>query len=446
VKRFSILLAVLLFLPAAVQAEDRSVSLKEAIRLAMARHNLIKAAEYEKMATDLGVSVSRSRYLPRLYLDASFAAANAPTRVFMMKLDQGRFNENDFIINNLNHPSPTANFRTAFTLEQPLFDLGIGYGTDLAKTESEGKQLALESRREEIGYRVFTAYLAIQKARATAETAGKAVRDAREHLRLAQVRNDAGTGLKSDVLRTAAFMAEMEQQEITADNNVLLAEMRLSLTTGGSAHEPLHIREMVSGLSLELKQAELLAIALGNRKDLQETAKVMDKAGVGVKLATSAFLPTVQASATYELNDRDIPFGRDNDAWLVGANLRWELFDGTRRWSDRSRAIALQSAAREYLRQQEQELAFQVRESLLRREESKQRLEVAKAAHLAAEEGTRLIMKRYAGSLATMVEMLDAQTALNRARTTLVENEADYAQATARVWYVAGIFLKEVMK
>ena len=83
-KRFCILTAVLLFLPAALQAEDRSVSLKEAIRLAMARHNFIKAAEYEKLATDLGVSVSRSRYFPRLFLDASFAAANAPTRVFMM--------------------------------------------------------------------------------------------------------------------------------------------------------------------------------------------------------------------------------------------------------------------------------------------------------------------------------------------------------------------------
>jgi outer membrane protein TolC len=45
-----------------------------------------------------------------------------------------------------------------------------------------------------------------------------------------------------------------------------------------------------------------------------------------------------------------------------------------------------------------------------------------------------------------MIELLDAQTALNRARATVVENEADYAQATARVWYTAGIFLKEVMK
>lgn len=445
-KRFCILAAVLLFLPAALQAEDRSVSLKEAIRLALARHNLIKAAEYEKMASDQGVSVSRSRYLPRIFLDESFTAANSPTRVFMMKLDQGRFNQNDFIINNLNHPSPTADFRTAFTLEQTLFDISIGYGTDMAKTESEGKLLALERRKDEIGYMVFSAYLDIQKARAVFKTAEKAVRDAREHLRLAQVRNDAGTGLKSDELRAGTFLAEMEQQEITARNNVLLAEMRLSLATGGTAQEPVHIREAVSGLSLGLKDEEVLAIALKNRKDLQETEKETEKARVGVKLAGSAFLPTLQASATYEMNDRDTPFSRDNDAWIVGANLRWELFDGTRRWSDRSRAIALQSAAREYLSQQEKEIAFQVRESLLRREEAAKKLEVAKDAQLDAAEGVRLITKRFAGSLAAMVDLLDAQTALNRARTTLIENETDYAQATARVWYTAGIFLKEVMK
>jgi outer membrane protein TolC len=222
--------------------------------------------------------------------------------------------------------------------------------------------------------------------------------------------------------------------------------MRLSLETGGRPQEPVHISETVSGLPLGLKDDEVLALALKYRKDLQETAKETEKAGVGVKLAGSAFLPTVQASATYELNDRDTPFSRDNDAWIVGANLRWELFDGARRWADRSKAIALQSATREYLRQQEKEIAFQVRESLLRREEAAKKLEVARTAQLDAAEGVRLVTKRFAGSLATMVDLLDAQTALNRARATLAGNEADYAQATARVWYTAGIFLKEVMK
>jgi outer membrane protein TolC len=133
VKIFRTLIAVLLFLPATLQAEDRTVSVKEAIGLALTRHNLIKAAEYEKTASDQGISASRSRYLPRIFLDESLTAANSPTRVFMMKLDQGRFTQNDFIFINLNHPSPTADFRTAFSLEQTLFDLSIGYGTDRPK-------------------------------------------------------------------------------------------------------------------------------------------------------------------------------------------------------------------------------------------------------------------------------------------------------------------------
>ncbi len=146
------------------------------------------------------------------------------------------------------------------------------------------------------------------------------------------------------------------------------------------------------------------------------------------------------------MHDRTTPFSRDNDAWVVGANLRWELFDGARRFAERARSEALRNSVREYLEQRTREVALHVRESLLRRDEAAKRRNVARASCLHAEEGVRLITKRFANSLATMVEVLDAQTALNRARANLVENETDYALATAMVWHAAGIFLKEVMK
>jgi outer membrane protein TolC len=117
-----------------------------------------------------------------------------------------------------------------------------------------------------------------------------------------------------------------------------------------------------------------------------------------------------------------------------------------RRGDERARGKALESSARENLEQQTREVAFQVRESLLRREEAEKRLAVARASLVDAEEGVRLITKRFANSLATLVEVLDAQTALNRARASVVEYETGFALATARVWYRAGIFLQEVMK
>lgn len=436
--------ALLLFFPALLHAGQDTVTLREAIRLSLERNNLLKAARHRKDAAEHGVAASRGRYFPRIFFDETFSASNAPTRVFMMKLDQGRFSQNDFLINNLNHPSSTSDFRTAFTLEQPLFDPGIGYGTALAEKEAEEQGLAFGRRSEEVAFAVFTSYLEAQRARVMLSATEEAVRDAREHRRLARARNANGMGLKSDELRAGTFLAEMEQQHITARNNVVLAGMRLALAAGGRAGESLDIAEPLSPLSLGSE--EFTTLALENRKDLKEAEKAVEKAGVGVKLAGSAFLPTLYGSAGYQMNDRNIPFGRDNDSWIAGANLRWELFDGPRRFDERARARSLEYSAREYLEYQRREVVFQVKESLLRREEAEKRLSIARSSLRDAEEAVRLVTRRFANSLSTLVDVLDAQTAFNRARASVVEHEAGYALATARVWYSAGIFLREVMK
>jgi outer membrane protein len=446
VKVYFVIAMLLLFFPTHGFAGDRTVSLKEAIRLSLSRNNLLKAAEQREMAARHGVAASRSRFLPRIFLDENYTASNAPTRVFMMKLDQGRFTSNDFQINALNHPSSTGDFRTAFSLEQPIFDLSIVFGADLAVKEAEEQSLALQQRREEVAYSVFSSYLEMQKARAMLVAAEKAVSDAEEHRRLARVRNESGVGLKSDELRAGTFLAEMEQQYITAKNNVVLAGMRLALVTGEPEGDSLETSEYLSGRPLGRENEDFVAVALANRKDLKEMEKSAEKAQVGVSLAGSAFLPTLYGNASYQMNDCDLPFGRDNDSWIAGVNLRWELFDGLRRFDERARARSLESSARESLAYQQREVAFQVRESLLRLDEAEKRLAVARASLNDAEETERLVTKRFANSLATLVDVLDTQSALNRARASVVENDAGYALATARVWYSAGIFLQEVMK
>lgn len=445
-KAFLVFSALLFLSPAWCLAQDKTVSLKEAIQLSLSRNNLLKASEQQEQAAWHAVSASRGRFFPRIFLDENFSVSNAPTRVFMMKLDQGRFTGDDFQIERLNGPAATADFRTAFSLEQPIFDLGLFLGPDLLAKEAEGLNLALQQRREDVAFSVYHACLEGQKARAMLVAAEQAVRDAEEHRRLARVRSESGMGLKSDELRAGTFQAEMEQQYIAAKNNVELAGLRLGLVTGAAAEESLGISETLSGRPLSGEKENFVALALANRKDLRELAKAVEKAEVGVTLAGSAFLPTLHGTAGYQMNDRDLPFGRDNDSWVAGVNLRWELFDGFRRCDERARARSLESSAREMLAYHQREVAFQVRESLLRLDEAEKQRIVARSALADAEESARLVSKRYANSLATLVDVFDAQTAVNRARSAVVETDAGYALATARVWYRAGIFLQEVMK
>jgi outer membrane protein TolC len=150
--------------------------------------------------------------------------------------------------------------------------------------------------------------------------------------------------------------------------------------------------------------------------------------------------------ASYQANDRDIPFGRDNDSWLVGATLRWELFDGMRRMNEVQSAQSERNAASSYLQNLRQDVAFEVREAMARRGEAEKRLEIARKALQETEEMVRLISRRFENALSTTVELLDAETALTRARAQLADNEANFALATAKVYHSSGLFRKEVMK
>lgn len=444
VKYFAAIFLTLLLTPGILLGAENSLSLREAISLALERNHLVSGASYEKEAAERGAAAALSRYFPRVMLEESFSASDLPTRVFMMKLDQGRFTNSDFELGNLNTPSSTTDFRTMLTLEQPLFDLGIGYGREMARREAEQMSERFEGRREDVGFATYAAYLGVQRARALLAAAEKDVEEARENLRVARVRNEQGTGLKSDELRARTFLSETEERVITALNDLKLARMRLALTVGGAAGDTVDIRENVTGEAFRLNEDEVVSLAAANRRDLKGAEIGVRRADAAVGLAGSAWFPTVYASASWQMNDRHVPFGNDGDGWIAGVNLRWELFDGMGRMHRQARARAERDAADQYLAQLRKEVDLQVRESVLRRAEAGKRLEVARHALLAAEEGTRLVKKRFENGLATMVELLDAQSSLNRARTGLVEREIDHLLATARIYHAAGIFLKEM--
>jgi outer membrane protein TolC len=435
-----LLLTVLLAPPPPVLAESGSVSLREAVTLALANNHLLQATRHEKNAAEFATAAARGVYLPRLLLEESGTLSNSPTRVFMMQLDQGRFS----LAGDLNHPATSGDFRTALTVEQPLFDKRLGTGLDIAQNEQEQQELAWQWRREEVAFRTIATYLELQQAKRLRETAAAAVQAAQEHLRLAAARGEAGVGLKSDELRARTSELEAEQQLLSAENGILLAALRFAQVLGRAGGERVDIGEEFRTPEVTGSEEELAQAALANRLDLRKQSKGVAMADLGVATAKTAYWPTVQGVASYQLHDRDLPFGRDNDTWLAGVTLRWELFDGRQRGNRLAQARELRESATEQLAEQQQQVRLQVAESYLNRTLAGRRLEVARQAELEAAESLRLLRKRYENSLALLVEVLDVQSALNRARTQVAEMESEYARATAQLLFVAGVLLKEV--
>ena len=100
--------AVLLFSVAAAGAETLKLSLKDAMNMALENNNQVKAARFTSHAAKQGIENANSRYLPAVSLEETLVASNSPVNTFMMKLDEGRFANSDFLISNLNNPSSPA--------------------------------------------------------------------------------------------------------------------------------------------------------------------------------------------------------------------------------------------------------------------------------------------------------------------------------------------------
>lgn len=437
---------IILFCVGTAAAETNRLSVKDVVNIAAGNNNLVKAAKFKSEAAQFGVAIAGSRYLPRINFEESFAASNSPTQTFMMKLDEGRFTQNDFQIGNLNNPGTQHDFKTALVLTQPLFDPSISPTREIAAKDAESQDIGLESTRQETAFRAFQLYLEVQKTKAKVRAAETALNEAKENLRLAGIRSEAGVGLHSDELRARTHLASVEQNIISENNTLALVKLQLENLLGFKDGESLDVEDSISTVSPDISREELIKVALKNRSDLLQSKNGLERAGAEVKLAKSSYLPTVAAFASYQLHAKDTPFGADNNSWVAGGALKWQIFDGFSRHGEYRRAVANRSATTEILESKIKDVLYSVKESLLKRDEASKRFEVARNTVQDAEETVRLISRRYENSLATLFELLDAQTVLNQTRAGLIENEANLALSGGQVYYAAGIFLKEMSK
>ena len=445
--RLLIISAVLLFSVAAAGAETLKLSLRDAMNMALENNSRIKAARFSSQAAAQGIQSVNSRYLPAVSFEEALVASNSPTNAFMMKLDEGRFSPADFATaDSVNHPSTAHDFKTALTIQQPLFVPSLAPLKELAVKDAQKSELELEAARQGIAFQVFHTYLKVQMTDAQLIAADKAVADARENMRLATVRTSAGVGLRSDELRSRTHLSTVEQQQISVQNDLTLARMKLAMLIGLPEDNTYEVSGLLDSVTVPAMSDQVISEALLNRVEIKQSHVNLEKSDAALRLARSEYLPTVGAFASYQLNAKDAPLTSDNDAWTAGVSLKWNIFDGFRRYSERKRALSGQSAAREMLESTTKDVRYQLKESYVRRDEAVKRLEVSRHAVQDAEETVRLLTKRYENSLATMVELLDAQTALNQIRANLVETEAGYALAGGRVYYMTGTFVKEMLK
>jgi len=430
-------------LPPAASAME-SVDYSQAVSRALSNNAFVQAAEEDATAARNDADAARGHLLPSVRFNEKFVRTTVPAEAFGLKLNQGKLLSSDFAdVSNFNSPPPRNDFIGTLSLEQPLFAPKAYYGYGMAKVEADAKGQDLYRRKEDAVYRVVAAVLDVVTARQFVEVAGQGLSDTREHLRIAESLEAAGMGLTSDVLRAKVAVASAEGAKVTAGNRLELARRRLALAMGEPGAPPVDVigpppefpdpGAPLDGETVTTGRADLLASSLR-----------VANAGSNVELRKSDYLPDVGFAAAYQVDAEDSPFSPDNRSWQVGVGLTWNIFDGMRREAEVGKAAAELRRAQAYDRGVRDLAAFEAAQADLGVKEATLRAEIARAALASAEEGVRLLTSRYENRLGRMVDLLDAQTALDAARAARIRAENDVRLSRAQRLHASGGLLSLV--
>ena len=414
----------LLPLLALVLTAAEPLPLQDAIRRSWTQQAGLKAGAAMVESRFAEAQAYRALALPSLTLQAYGTRTDEPMMAFGIKLNQARIGMMDFDPRSLNKPDAIGAFGGGLNLQQPLYTGGrISAAREAGRLMAGYEQASQERRKQEVALAIVQAYFGAQVAGQAQKWADETTQWAAEMERFVGARVDQGLWLPSELARVKAFRAYAESQQAEVRRLQQTARSGLGLLLGSGPVD--------TDLSTPIESAASTAVgAAPARPDIQAAALMAQAAGEGRKAARGTLLPEVGLELGAGTLRHSLADGGNWTSASIG--LKWKLFNEPERRKAQA-AAAQERAAQEMLSFKRQQADHEVREAKAGVTAAEARIAAARKALAAAEESKQLREARHREGLLPLIEVLDAQAALEGARTLILQSLYDLRVYRARL-------------
>lgn len=188
---------------------DATGGLEEALALAAQQRAELAQIRARTAAVEARRAAVRTEYLPQIYVAGGY-----------------EYTQNRYQVHQ-------GNWSVLAGVDVNLFSGGItGERLRLKERELAVLARAREQVLDAVWLDVHDAFLSLQTARSRTDAAGKAVEQAKENLRLQQLRFTEGVGTATEVLDAVSLATTAEQNELNARYDVIDALARLDFAVG----------------------------------------------------------------------------------------------------------------------------------------------------------------------------------------------------------------------
>jgi outer membrane protein TolC len=400
-----LVIAFLLFQSYLSAQEMLSISKEDVLTAVKVNNNTLKISQQEVLMAKGDFNQTNAILLPNISASHTAIATTNPLMAFGSKLNQGILTQADFNPAILNNPSEVQDYATRIMVEQPLLNFDGIFQRKAAKAKLNATELQSNRVNDYLELEVEKAYMQLQLAYKAVEVLEKAKITALENKRIANNSFVQGYLQKSDVLAVEVRVTEIENQLQYAKSNIQNASNGISVLMNDERYVVLQPSD-----SLRVHTDETSILSFNeNRADIQAMESASNAYKEMHKADQMSFLPRLNAFGTYELHDERI-FRGATDGYLIGAELKWNLFEGGKRFGKTKKSKAEFEKSKFELDQYKAESQVELSRAKRMLQDAKNNLKLTALALSQTQESLRIRKNRFEQGLEKTNDLLAVET------------------------------------
>jgi outer membrane protein TolC len=302
-----------------------------------------------------------------------------------------------------------------------------------AEANLRSAQAALSQARQDTALAAAQAYVTLLRAQRAVDQNQQVVAQNQQLLRSAEAQFQAGAVARADVVRAQANLAAAEGDLIAARNAVDQATAGLNTVIGQGPLSTIAAASAPPVPQTTVAQAQLARL-VEDRPEIRRAQADIDAATAAVAAAQAG--GGLQVALSGGVTQGFTPTGQT--VYSIGTNVSFPLFDGGRTSAQVAQAQANLAAAKARIESTRLAVQLQAVTALTSITSARARITSAQAGLAFAQESLRLSQGRYAAGAATILEVIDAQTALVQAQVALDNAQFDELAGVVSLRYALG--------
>lgn len=428
--------------------DNRPLTLDECVALAMHNNSTLLNAERQLQIAGTNVVSSRAGILPTLNFSLSSSRIKQADRTVEDDVPVGVDSATGEAIYErlrITQPGYKSHSHSAqLSASLPLFDFGANVNRiRQSSAAEEASEKSYESTKQNtilLVYQRYFDYLQGQQLLAVYEEAAKS---SEEQLKRTESMYEIGSVAQGDVFRARTTYGQDRINLITQQNLVKNLRALLNVAMGRPAEAELNIVDIEEVPQYaEYTLDEVLKVTVEKHPELQSFQYEMRSAEFGKKIARTSFLPSFSLTGVYSRshNEARFVYGDLSKNWFgsVGLAVRWNLFNGFADHANIERETLNYRIAEENYRDRVRNLRLEAEQALLSLRAWKEITEINQDNLASAQEDLRLAQERYNVGAGTLLDIINAQVNVTRAKSTLIQAKYDSMIALAQLKAVMG--------